>query len=823
MTQDEAADGTVDVRSLTQVEGHERAGLVMVGRYDMTVDLTGLLAGAEVACVSQVTFGCREPGAETFVDCAATVLEASLNGVALAPPVRGRIVLPDLAEHNTLRVSSVQANTTEGRGVHRAVDPTDGEVYVWLSFEPDEAHHVFACFDQPDLKAPHGFTVTAPRSWMVLSNSGDPAVEDVADARRWTFPDTPPLSTFNTVVNAGPFHQVRRDADGHDLGILARRSLADVLERDAEEIFTLTRQGLGFFASAFGMEFPQRKLDQAFMPEFGGAMENYGCITWSDSFLRRTPPTRAESDLLSRYLLHEIAHLWFGNIVTMRWWDDLWLSEAFAEFASNWAAVEATRHTDARAVHLVVEKVKAYLADQGPSSHPIRQPAPDVAAAASGFDAITYAKGASALHQLMTYVGEPAFRAGLAAYLAKHAWGNSTLEDLMDAMATSSGRDLRGWQREWLDAAGTDDLFVERHGDLTELRASGPGRPPRRHVLAVGAYRRHDEALERTALVRVEVRGGRTPVDLPTDADLCLVNDEDLTFATVRLDPAAQEALVGLAADLPDPMSRAVAVTTLWNQLVAGDASAAEVVHAVTAVLAVETSHSLIEPYLTLAADMAELWCPDSARATLTDLVAATCRRLAGDPDRRRVALRAHARTAADLDQLAWLLEQAPDDVALRWRVLARTAELGGATDAEVQALRDRDPDPDAWVSALAVTAVTPHPAAKEAVWQALAVSRTVPIGSFVQVANSFWRPGQDHLLQPYTQRYLDLLPELHLTSLDIPTITSRLFPTFAIEPDDIRRIETAAETAAPVVRRTVKARADVVRRMLRARHLRPS
>ena len=224
--------------------------------------------------------------------------------------------------------------------MHRAVDPADGEVYVWMSFEPDEARYVWACFDQPDLKAPHAFTVTAPAAWTVVSNSGDPVVEDEASdgARRWTFPDTPPLSTYNPVVNAGPFHEIRREVDGHDLGLFARRSLAPILERDADELFTLTGQGLAFFGEVFGMPFPQRKYDQVFVPEFGGAMENYGCVTWSDAFLRRATPTPAEREMLARVLLHEMAHMWFGNIVTMRWWDDLWLNEAFAEFACNWAA-----------------------------------------------------------------------------------------------------------------------------------------------------------------------------------------------------------------------------------------------------------------------------------------------------------------------------------------------------------------------------------------------------------------------------------------------------------------------------------------------------
>jgi aminopeptidase N len=809
----------MNTRSLTQAEAERRAALLAVERYDVAVDLTDLPTGSQVRCVSTVTFTCREPGAATFVDCAAEVVSATLNGGALAPAAEGRIVLTDLAERNSLRVETVQANTTEGQGVHKAVDPADGEIYVWMSFEPDEARYVWACFDQPDLKAPHAFTVTAPREWTVTSNCGDPRIELLGSARRWTFPETAPLSTYNTVVNAGPFHEIRRRGGDHDLGIYARRSLASILERDADEIFTLTEQGLGFFAEVFGMRFPQRKYDQVFMPEFGGAMENFGCVTWSDSFLRRSTPTPAERELFAKVLLHEMAHMWFGNIVTMRWWDDLWLNEAFAELACNWAAVRATSYTDAWAGHLASGKLTAYLVDQGPTSHPIRQPVRDVAEAASIFDAITYPKGASVLRQLMAYVGEANFTAGMTAYFARHAWGNTTLQDLVDALAAASGRDLNAWRSGWLETAGTDRLTLERDDDSLVLAARGPGGQPRPHVLAVGAYHSHPGGLERTALVDVKVRARRTPVELPPDANIYLINDDDLTFATTRPDAGTRDFLLAAAAGLPTAVSRGVALATVWDMLVTGEATAAEAVRCVTAVLAAETSDSVIEPYLTLGCDAAELWAPDAERAGLTAAVATTCRRLAQDTNRRHVALRALGRTAGDLDEVTWLQAEAADDVDLRWHALVRKAQLGGETAAEIRLLLDRDPDPDAWVRALAVRAATPDAEEKKAVWQTLTVERTVPISSVGQVATAFWRPGQDDLLAPYTQRYLDLVPDLHRGGM-IPAMvfTSRLFPLFAVDQAFIERAKTSATRAAPVVRKTLTERADVVRRMLRSR-----
>ena len=809
----------MSTRSLTQSEAAERAALLAVRRYDIAVDLTALPAGPEVRCVSTVTFDCRRPGADTFADCAAEVLDATLNGVPLPAAADGRIALTSLAGTNVLRVTSVQANTTHGEGVHKAVDPADGEVYAWTSFEPDQARYVWACFDQPDLKAPHAFTVTAPAQWTVLSNSGRAAIEDAGAARRWTFPDTPPLSPYNTVINAGPLYRIRREAGGYDMGIHARRSLAAILDRDADEIFRLTAQGLAFFGEVFGMPFPQKTYDQVFMPEFGGAMENYGCVTWTDASLRRSPPTPAERESFARILLHEMAHMWFGNIVTMRWWDDLWLNEAFAEFACHWAAIRATAYTDAWASHLAGEKLAAYLADQGPVSHPIRQPVHDVAAAASIFDNITYPKGASVLQQLMTYLGERNFAAGMRNYFARHAWGNTTLRDLIDALATTSRRDLDAWRAAWLDTAGTDRLTLAPDGDGFALVDDAPGGRSRPQVVAVGAYRDRGQALERTALVEVEVRGPRTPVDLPHGSDLYLVNDDDLTFATTRPAPGTEDVLLASAARLPTAISRGVAVATVWDMLIGCEISTASVVRCLTAVLARETADSVVEPYLRLACDVAELWAPEAERAALLATVAATCRNLAGQPGRRQVALRAFAWTAGDLDDVAWLQKEAGDDVDLQWRALVRKAELGGDTAAEVGPLRDRDTDPDVRFRELAVRAAAPDVAGKRSVWQALAVDREVPISLVSRVATAFWRPGQGEVLAPYAERYLELLPGLGQGGM-IPGMvyTARLFPLFTIDGAYLDRALSVARSAAPVVLSTLLERTDEVRRMLRAR-----
>ena len=811
-------------RSLTQDEARRRAELLAVERYDLAVDLTALPGGPEVRCVATVTFTCREPGAATFVDCAARVRSAELNGVPLGPAAEGRIMLPALAERNVLRVETVQDDTTDGEGVHRAVDPADGAVYLWMSFEPDQAHHVWACFDQPDLKAEHRFTVTAPGDWVVLSNSGDPGVEADGDARVWTFPPTPRLSPYNVVVNAGPLHEVRRRAGGYDLGLFARRSLAEVLERDADELFTVTAQGLGFYGETFALPFPQTRYDQVFMPEFGGAMENYGCVTWTDGALTRTPPTAAERESRARVLLHEMAHMWFGNIVTMRWWDDLWLNEAFAEFACHWAAERATTYTEAWATFLADDKLRAYLVDRGPTSHPIRLPVRDVAEAASIFDAITYPKGASVLHQLMIYVGEETFVAGMRAYFARHQWGNTTLQDLIDALAAASGRDLEAWRAGWLDTAGTDLLTLAAGDAGLVLTGAGPDGPPRPQVVTVGAFRTAGAGLARTASATVEVAGPRTPVDLPAGADFYLVNDLDLTFVTTRPDVVGRDRFFAQAPGLPEVVSRGVAIAMARDMLTTGEATPAEVVDLITRVLAVETSEAVVEPYLELAHDVAELWSGDAERPRLLARVATAARGMVGQPDRRRVALRTLAAVAASPAELDEVREQAGDDIDLRWRVLVRAAELGADTDDEAQRLLASDPDPDAKFRAAAVRAAAPDAERKADAWRAMADDREVPITAMYAVSNAFWRPGQDELLSPFADRYLALLPALDGRGMiSAMQYAGRLFPQYAVDTGFVDRAEAAAgESAAPVVAKVLLARVDVLRRVLRSRSAAP-
>jgi aminopeptidase N len=552
-------------------------------------------------------------------------------------------------------------------------------------------------------------------------------------------------------------------------------------------------------------------------------MENYGCVTWGDALIFRSEPSHQEREERALILLHEMAHMWFGDMVTMKWWEDLWLNEAFAEWACYWAATAATQFTDVWSSFLAGGKLYGYRADMAPTTHPIRQPVRDVAEAAASFDGITYPKGAAVLKQLVSYVGEDEFVAGLRSYFAHNAWGNTSLDDLMSEIASASGRDLGEWTKLWLDTAGTDRLVLERDGDgaLQLLATSPDGGSPRPHRLDIGIYDRSGESLVRRQLVPVEVSGSATPIDDVASADLLLVNDEDLTFASTRPDSESLATMLSSSGALPTAVSRAVAVTTAWDMLMTADIRTADFVGCVTAALQRESVDALVEPFLDLASRAAERWSPAGQRDGLLGVVADTCLLLAEQPARRQVAMRTLARTAVTDEQLAALLAAPDRDFDIRWRTAIRLAELGRADKAEVESLSSEDPDPDAWVRALAADTAVADPAAKEAAWTAIVDEHKVPMGSIGEMVTAFWRPAQDDILAPYAQRFLETLPKLSSSGMIPALVLSQgMFPVEAVGADFIEQVKVVAADpeVIPIVRNRVLEQADVLRRMLAAR-----
>jgi aminopeptidase N len=809
-----------DIASLTREEAAERAALVNVQRYDVHLDLRGLLDGDVWAATSTVSFTCTEPGAATFVDCVGDVSSVTLNGRDLDPATaeRGRIPLPDLEGENVLVVSHTQSDTRSGTAILRTVDPNDKLVYVWSTFEPDMARYAFACFDQPDLKAPHGFVVDAPETWTVTSNSAPDAVEEHGEGgRRWTFGDTPPLSTYVTVVNAGPFHELRSRRGGYDLGLYSRQSLKQFLERDAEELFDLTDRGLAFFGERFGQPFAQERFDQVFVPNMGGAMENWGSVTWTDSVLYRSTPTYGQRAVRAQILLHEMAHMWFGDLVTMRWWDDLWLNEAFASWASNWAGVNATEFTDEWATFLAGDKMSGYRQDMSPATHPIRGDVPNVAQAMANFDAITYTKGASVLKQLMAYVGEDAFVEGLRAYFREHAWGNTVLDDLMSAIGAASGRDLSGWTVAWLDRAGTDTLRL----DNGELSAESPDDDdPRPHRLDVGSYAVSESGLSPVGTTSVETNGTVTAVDLP-EADLHLLNAGDQTFAAVRPDPDSVKVLLERAADLPTAVDRALAVVTGFQMLSDGELAADDLFDCVLDVLRHEKSPAVVEPLLNTALEIAQRWSAPERIADHLEELAGLSAALADDPDLVLPALRTLAASASSREHLARLDEAAVSDIDLAWRVATRRAALGQYDEEAVEALLERDPDPDAGVRALAVRTARPEAYAKDEAWIELFEKRNIPGGPMLgAMVRAFWQPQQDAVLLPYADRFLDEIPALAGGGmLTVFGLMFGMFPQVSDEAFVVRAQDMAEDPACdPTVRAALLIGTDTLARRERSR-----
>jgi aminopeptidase N len=813
-------------RSLTQTEAQARAGLLEVRRYDLELDFTGLLEGDALRATSRIDFRCSAPGAVTFLDCVAEVEEATLNGRPLptGEPADGRIPLEDLDADNELVVRTVQTRTGQAQGVHRTVDQADGLVYVWTTFEPDDARRVFACFDQPDLKAVFGVTAVVPGEWVATSNSCVAEVSGPDHARRWAFPDTPPLSTYNIVANAGPMVEQRLETDHHDLRLYTRRSLAAQLERDAAEIFDLTERGLAFFGEQFGLEFPQRRYDQVFLPALGGAMENYGCVTWDDSFLYRTAPSHGDREYRAHVLLHEMAHMWFGDMVTMRWWDDMWLNESFAEWACHWAAVRCSEFTDAWATQLVGLKQEAYGADLSPMTHPIRMPIPDVETVSGVFDAITYPKGASVLRQLVELVGEEVFVAALRGYFTRHAWSNTTLDDLIHELESASGRDLGGWVEGWLGTTGADRLVVGREGTTATIRVEAPeGRKPLLHRLDVGVYGDQDgDGLVRRDLRQLEVQGDLVVEDVPADA-LLVVNDGDLTYASVLPDPLSLDLMLSAGGRLPDPLSRSLAVTTAWDLMVRGSIGAPGLVRCAVDVLRHETAASVVEPLLRLARIAADLWAPPSSRDVLLTEVADLALALTEKPEHRLAGARTLAATATTTAQLDALSALVAGDVDLRWRRLTRLAELGLHDSDEAARLEQEDPDPDAWQSALAARAARPDPEAKREGWERVFNDSALTPTAIGAVATAFWRPGQGDLVRPYADAFLAELPGIGdrgwMTSI---MLAATMVPKAGVDEGYLDRLESAARRPEvnETVRQRVLERSDTARRMLRARSL---
>jgi aminopeptidase N len=836
--------------NLTRDEARRRAELVSDVTYRIHLDLT-----REEGFGSEATirFRCSEPGGSTFLDLTASSVDAiELNGRSLPSSAYDgdRIALDGLQAENEVRVvARCHFNRTEV-GMHRFVDPADDLVYLHTHLEPFGAHRVFACFDQPDLKAPFTFSATAPETWVVVSNAGatGPAEPAGEGTSRWTFQATPPMPAYITCLCAGPYHMERFEHRGIDLGFLGRQSLKDHM--DSAELLEITKQGLDFFEPAFGYPYMWGgKYDQIFIPESNsGAMENAALVTFNDLYLFRSRVTDASRERRADTILHEMAHMWFGDLVTMRWWNDLWLNESFASFMAVFCQAEATRWDEAWTTFADAEKTWALRQDQLPTTHPIVAEVPDIESIHLNFDGITYAKGASVLRQLVAWVGRDAFLDGIKDYCRAHEFGNATLDDFLAALEASSGRDLHAWSKEWLETAGVNTLrpdFATTEGDQPTFASfsivqEAAERWPtlRRHRIAVGLFDREGGRLVRRRIVEFDVRGERTEVpELVGERapELVLLNDGDLTFAKVRLDAASLATVVEHLGELDDSLARALCWTACWDMTRDGEMRARDYVRLVVTNVDRETKVGVVQSLLAQAGAALHAYADPAHREDALQEFAEAClagaRKAEAASDHQLAWTRAFVANARSEDHLA-LVRRLLDggevfdgltvDTELRWHIVRSLAASGAADDALIDAEFAKDRTDRGHRHAEAARAGRPDEGAKARAWEMARHAEDLPLALVDEVMASFQQYGQEDLLVPYAERFFRALDGVW-AEMDLPDALAfgrRMYPFVQISQETVQRTdEELARTDLPgPLRRLLLEGKDGIERALRAR-----
>ncbi|WP_210634077.1 aminopeptidase N [Streptomyces sp. GESEQ-13] len=845
--------------NLTRDEARERAALLSVDGYEVSLDLRSAVGGPEgdrprtFRSVTTVRFRCAEPGASSFADLIApSVTAVSLNGRDLDPGQvfdGSRILLEDLAAENELVVDAQCAYSRTGEGMHRFVDPEDGEVYLYTQYEPADARRVFANFEQPDLKAPYRFEVRAPEGWTVWSNGAGELTDGV-----WRFAETKPISTYITCVVAGPYHYVtdryeRVFEDGTrleiPLGAMCRKGLAPHF--DADDVFLVTKQGLDFFHDHFDYPYPFGKYDQAFVPEYNlGAMENPGMVTFREEFIFRGKVTRASYEGRANVILHEMAHMWFGDLVTMEWWDDLWLKESFADFMGAFSLVGATRFTDGWITFANRRKAWAYRADQLPSTHPITADIRDLQDAKLNFDGITYAKGASVLKQLVAYVGQDAFLEGARRYFKRHAYGNTRLGDLLSVLEETSGRDMATWSRAWLETAGVNSLtpqvLLRADGTVDELavvQEAAESHPQLRpHRVAVGLYRRTGEGtLERYAQAGTDVEGPRTVVAELAGAqapELVLVNDDDLTYCKTRFDATSLATLREALGDLTDPLARALCWSALWNMTRDALLPARDFIALVLRFAGRETDIGVLQMLHAWAESAAVHYTAPERREEAGRRLAegaAEQLRAAGEGSEQQLAwARFFARVActdADFELLGSLLDGTVTlpglevDQELRWAFLEPLAAHGLADEKRLDEELARDDTASGRRHHVRCLAARPSEAVKAQCWAQVVESDALSNALVEATIAGFVQPSQRELLAPYAEKYFAVIERVWTErSIQIAMDVVRgLFPSYEDSRETLDATDAwlaSHEDAAPALRRLVLEARDDLARALR-------
>ncbi|GAA0409513.1 aminopeptidase N [Streptomyces luteireticuli] len=844
--------------NLTREEAERRALLLTVDSYEIDLDLSGAQEGGTFRSETVVRFDSAEAGAETFIDLVApAVHEVVLNGESLDPAVAfadSRIALPGLRGGvNELRVVADCAYTNTGEGLHRFVDPVDEQAYLYTQFEVPDARRVFASFEQPDLKATFRFTVKAPAGWTVISNSPTP---EAPSDNVWRFEPTPRISTYITALIAGPYHGVHStyEKDGRTvpLGIYCRPSLAEYLDADA--IFEVTRQGFDWFQEKFDYAYPFAKYDQLFVPEFNaGAMENAGAVTIRDQYVFRSKVTDAAYEVRAETILHELAHMWFGDLVTMKWWNDLWLNESFATYTSIacQAAAPGSKWPHSWTTFANSMKTWAYRQDQLPSTHPIMAEIRDLDDVLVNFDGITYAKGASVLKQLVAYVGEDKFFQGVQAYFKSFAYANTRLSDLLSALELMSGRDLKAWSKAWLETAGINVLRPEITTDAdgtvtsfavrqeaTPLPEGAKGEPTLRpHRIAIGAYELKDGKLVRTERIELDVDGELTAVPELVGKRrpaVFLLNDDDLSYAKVRLDEESLRVVTAHLGDFTESLPRALCWASAWDMTRDGELATRDYLELVLSGIGKESDIGVVQSLqrqVKLALDLYA--APDWRETGLAKWTEATLAHLrAAEPgsDHQLAWARAYAATARTEEQLTLLegllhgtelITGLAVDTDLRWTFLERLAATGRAGEEAIAKELERDRTSTGEQHAASARAARPTAEAKAEAWASVVEADKLTNAMQEAVIGGFLQTDQRELLAPYAEKYFAAVKGVWETrSHEVAQqVAIGLYPSLLVARETLDATDAWLSSAEPnaALRRLVLESRAGVERALRA------
>ena len=848
MTSTSTVEAPAPHDNLTAAEARERASLLSNLAYSVALGLSDDPAAATFESATAVTFDCAVEGAETFINLAAESVEkVVLNGRTLDAAAHRfdgrRLRLPSLsAGTNRLDVEARCEYQVHGVGLHRLTDPVDGRVYVYTHFEPFDAHKVLACFDQPDLKATVAMSVSAPPAWRVCGNARVVSVQPSNGRTITRFNVTPPIPPYLIAIVAGTYHVIESTHRGIPLSIWCRESLVRWVEDQALDILDITRSGLDFFERYFGFAYPFDEYNQLFVPEFNmGAMENPGCVTFNETYIFRGRPSETQLARRAETILHEMAHVYgFGDVVTMRWWGDLWLNETFATYMANLAMSRATRFTNAWVDFANTVKSIAARQDQLETTHRIADDVPDTDSVRQNFDGITYHKGAAVLRQLVAWVGDDAFMRGVQDYFRRYKWGNATLDDFLDCLRRASGRDVSRFARDWLQTTGMNTLrpvFTERDGRYASFaieQTATPEHPTlRSHRLGIGLYDRDREGgLRRRELVEVDIEGPLTEIrDLVGHraADFVLVNDGDLTFAKIRFDERSVQTLFESLSRLEDPLARALCWAALWDMTRDAELPARRYVEIAARHAIAETEILLVERVIGQAqAAIDQFGDPanrPAARARLHRVALEQLARVEPGSDIQSAWFRCSAMTAdedGDLERLEALHDGREEigglsvDTEMRWFITGVVSAAGRADAARINAEIDSDPTDIGRRRGAACLAARPTSQAKEEAWVILtepdtpvpadwrkAVDRELSLSAMSTIMAGFYvistavggfmaRGRNPEVLRPYAARYAETLPRIweHRSVEEAETFTELLFPRHFVDDEAVGRIE---------------------------------